>query len=184
MEEEEDGRPRLGTGPRARWAELAAGNWPSVGGRAGAESRGGGGGIMDEADAEDDVEAVGRGGGGIDSVEREKVGGGSGMLATGCMAFAFGVVGDSGSSSCPTAMKGSCPMVSVGIGGGGGAARSASWGSTMVGAAGASGGGRVGGVRFDWSCSSRRRASDIVAGLRRSHERSVDGSHDGGRMMT
>lgn len=83
----EEGGPRLGAGPRARWAELAAGNWPSVGGRGPCASRGtGGGGIMDDTEDGEgtlggrDV-AVGRGGGGIESVaDSEKVGGGGGML--------------------------------------------------------------------------------------------------------
>lgn len=173
------GRPRLGTGPRARCAELAAGNWLSVGGR-------GGGGIMD-VEAEDADGPVGRGGGGMDSVEREKVGGGGTLLGD-CTAVAFGVVGDSGCSSCSTAMEGGCTttgvVISTGRGGGGMAARSASRGSAIVGTGGAGGEACICFVSSFSSSSPRRRASAMVELLRCSQARSVGGSHDGGRIMT
>ena len=71
--EEPGGGSRLGAGPLARCAELAAGNWLSVGGRDDDEGVGrGGGGIMALADGL-------AGGGG--SVEREKLGGGEERVA-------------------------------------------------------------------------------------------------------
>lgn len=79
--EEPGGGRRLGAGPRARCAELAAGNWPSVGGRG--AGRGGGGIIALAA-------------GGDVSSDSEKVGGGA-DVDEGCVAFALGVVGESGS---------------------------------------------------------------------------------------
>ena len=120
--------------------------------------------------------AVGRGGGGIVSVDKEKLGGG-GMLLGGCEAEAFGVVGESGCSSCSMAMVGAATL---GTGGGGMAARSAtSSGAVTVGGAG-------GGTVFPGlSFSSRRGPSVMVAAvLRWSHDSSVGGSHEGGRMMT
>ncbi|KGQ06165.1 hypothetical protein BBAD15_g8522 [Beauveria bassiana D1-5] len=116
----------------------------------------------------------------MESVEREKVGGGGS-----CTAAAFGVVGDSGCLSDSTAMEGGCTTAAFGGGGGGGggmAARPASRGSTIVGAGGGGGVGRVEGP-----FSSRWRVSVMAAPtveLRGSHERSAGGSHDGGRMMT
>ncbi len=182
----EDGGPRLGTGPRARWAELAAGNWLSTGGRGAADNRDGrgGGGIMEDAE---DGFGVGRGGGGMDPVEREKLGGG-GIL--GCTAVAFGVVGDSSSSSsCSTAMEGGCTSVVVntggGSGGGGVATRSASRGSTIVGVG--RGGEDCMFFASSFSLSASRRRASVIAGviaLRCSQARSVGGSHDGGRIMT
>lgn len=80
-EDEDAARPRLGAGPRARWAELGAGNWLREGMRP-LDGRG-----------------EGRGGGGIievaESAERERLGT---AFCDGFAAWALGVEGDSGSS--------------------------------------------------------------------------------------
>lgn len=50
---EDMGGPRFGVGPRARWAELGAGNWARDGGRpagGGMRPGAGGGGIMEPRD--------------------------------------------------------------------------------------------------------------------------------------
>ena len=58
---DEEGGPRLGSGPLARWAELAAGNWGSVGMRfveegEGEEVGGGGGGMVIDGEGESEEE--------------------------------------------------------------------------------------------------------------------------------
>lgn len=83
--ESDDGGPRLGTGPRARCIELAAGNWPRDGTRPaeGMRPGAGGGGIMEPRE--------------LVEIGSERV-----KLGTGCegiFAVALGVVASSGSSS-------------------------------------------------------------------------------------
>lgn len=110
--------PRLGMGARARCAELAAGNWASVGGRGRDWVGSGGGGIKAEADV--DVDA-----GAVDCVEVDNVGtvfGASGVMEKVGGDPAFGVVGDSGSSMDGDVggEGGDVVMVVVGGRGGGG----------------------------------------------------------------
>lgn len=86
--------PRLGAGPRARWAELGAGNWPRDGTRPGERGDnfgGGGGGIIMEAGALGGTAPVELSS--SSSAASEKLGTGRGEGA----AVALGVVGDSGS---------------------------------------------------------------------------------------
>lgn len=80
-DEDDAAGPRLGAGPRARWAELGAGNWLSEGMRPlGERGEGrGGGGIIEDAE----------------SAERERLGT---APCDGFVAWALGVEGDSGSS--------------------------------------------------------------------------------------
>lgn len=127
--------PRFGTGPRARCAELAAGNCASVGGF-------GGGGIVDGCS--------GRGGGRMEvglSGEIVKLGGG---IADAGATSAFGVVGDSGSSI-------------VGAGGDGRGGGGMSWISGTTGLAACRGlDGGVDGAIAGVSISPCSRGSDIV----------------------